>query len=140
MNWFAEIRDITKGDEKWVKEIFEKHAYTLGPFGMAWYRYWQLKEENPKAGELWVGIENIAFCHYRVRRNKRRTIYEIAVVDGYKGQGIGKAILNYVGYPIDLKTDIDNPISNGFYNKYGFKLTGTGQSKNGSKKFNYYSK
>lgn len=129
-----EIRSVKKKDEKWVGELFSKNKKILGPFSMAWFRFWQ--SSNPR--EIWVVIENVAFAHYLVKKNGEKTLYEIAVSEEHKKKGIGKKLLDFIGYPMELKTDFDNVESNEFYKRSGFICVGKKKSNNGKKEFNVY--
>lgn len=136
------IRDITKQDEDWLKALFNKNSYILGGFGPTWYWYWR-KKDNKESGwerDKWVCIENIAFAHYLERLDGTKTLHEIAVDDSQKCKGIGKILLQYIGYPMQLKTDANNFESNEFYRKAGYTFVGTKRSKNGKKIFNLWKK
>ena len=128
------IRDISDADEEWVKVLFDKNKSILGSFSMTWFRFSQSKNENEK----WVVIEGIGFAHYLIKRNGESTLYEIAVDDNYKKKGYGKALLDHIGFPMELKTDSENVESNEFYKKYKFICVGKKKSKNGKKEFNVY--
>ena len=130
------IRDITKEDESWIKPLFEKNSYILGPFGGVWAFFWQSTAKNEK----WVCIEGIGFAHFRRKRNGIVTLYEIAVDENHKRKGYGKKLMDHMGYPMELKTDKDNEESNAFYKKLGFLLMGEKVSKKGNKTFNYWMK
>lgn len=127
-----EIRPIKPEDEQWVKKLFEANESILGGFGLTWYRFNQ--STNPR--EKWVVIEGKAFAHYMVKKNGEVSLYEIAV--GEKKKGHGKRLLEYMGFPMELKTDKDNEESNAFYKKCGFICLGSKFSKNGKKEFNIW--
>lgn len=127
-----QIRSIRESDKAWVKPLFEKNKAILGPFDVAWHRY--INSSNKR--EKWVVIPNIAFAHFLKKKNGENTLYEIAVDE--KKQGWGKKLLNYIGFPMELKTDKENEESNAFYKRCGFLLLGTKHSKSGEKEFNIW--
>jgi ribosomal protein S18 acetylase RimI-like enzyme len=126
------IRTIRESDKVWVKPLFDSNQSILGPFDVAWYRYTTSKNRSEK----WVVIEGEAFAHYLIKKNGERTLYEIAVKS--KGKGLGRILLNHIGYPMNLKTDADNAESNEFYRRCGFTCVGQKMSKSGEKTFNIY--
>ena len=71
--------------------------------------------------------EIVEFAHYRHRQDNQTTLYELCVQSEYRGQGIGKALINHlqsesqdIGKTIlVLKMPIDLPASI-FYERIGF--------------------
>lgn len=121
------IRKANLADIGTIKRIADANKDTLGfvtkpalQFGIE--KGWLLvAEENNIAG----------FVHYRHRRNQQTTIYEICVDRSYRGQGIGRLLIDTLvtearglqkAY-IQLKA-IQNIPANIFYEKYGFSLVG----------------
>lgn len=126
------ILPIDKSDESWIGPLFKLNESILGAFSLTWYRYWASNNER----EQWIKIGEVAFARYLIKKNGEKTLYEIAVKE--KNKGHGKKLLNYIGYPMELKTDKDNMESNAFYRKCGFICMGSKQSKSGKKTFNIY--
>lgn len=126
------IRDAKPEDEKWVGAIFKKADHILGKgfFGTIWWRYWN--QGTPS--EFWIVIPDIAFAHYKVRKDGVRALYEIAVEEGHKRQGYGKALLRHIGFPMELKTDANHEESNRFYKACGFYPAGEKRSRDGTKR------
>lgn len=133
----TEIRKAIKKDKDWILEIFSLNKVILGGKGygaLQWKRFW----ENEKLNEHWIVIENIAFCHYLCRfKDGVNVIYEIATHNDYKRKGYGKKIVEYIGKPIELKTDYDSGESNNFYKSIGFKENGTSLTKSNKKMQKY---
>jgi ribosomal protein S18 acetylase RimI-like enzyme len=74
--------------------------------------------------ELWVatmGQQIVGFVNWYLRRDSWATVYEIAVLPERKRMGIGKALLDAIPYPIQLKCTIDNP-ANKFYEQIGMQF------------------
>lgn len=134
------IERLARTDEEWVKRLFVANAGVLGIGDVAnqtWYRYWARQNDG---GEFWKVIRPHAFAHYRVRKDGWRTLYEIAVAQEAKGQGLGRRLVEHIGFPQRLKTDASHAESNAFYRKLGFQLVLTTQSKDGNKLLNHYEK
>jgi len=84
-----------------------------------------------------TNIENvIGFVNFRIKKDKNCTIYEIAIKKEFRGQGIGKRLLNEIirilntagGSYIRLKCP--EPLTaNSFYEHNSFKLIGTEEGK-----------
>ena len=127
-----EINLISTSDRSWVEGIWKKNKGIFMPFEMVWKRYWEAYPSN----ERWVGVNGLAFAHYRKKKNKEKTLYEIAVKE--KRSGLGSKLIDYIGYPMLLSTDLNNVESNNFYIKKGFILIARKQSRNGKKTLNCY--
>lgn len=133
------IRSVIYEDKDWIIDIFSQNKVILGGKGygaLQWKRFW----ENAKENERWIVIEGVAFCHYLIRkRDNVRVIYEIATHNEHKKQGYGKQLVEYIGDPIELKTDYDSEESNTFYKKIGFVPLGVSytKSKDRKKMMNY---
>lgn len=119
----SKFRPATPDDKQWVIELFAASGQ-LGSEYIAnsrWFRFWQAK--NPR--EHWiVDNNNSAFCHYLVALDGTRSIYEIAVAQNARRTGLGKAMIELVGVPVRLKTDVENDTSNAFYASVGFLCVG----------------
>lgn len=126
------IQSVEEKDREWIRNLFLENKDILGPFDLAWIRFWQ--NNNPR--EKWIKINKEAFAHYLIKKNGEKTLYEIAVKN--KGKGTGRKILNYIGFPMELKTDKNNKESNKFYISCGFICLGCKKSKNKKKEFNIY--
>lgn len=133
------IESATPDDKTWVGGLFGREAAILGrDFGSIWWRYWQ-QADRPEPPERWVVIRPWAFAHYRLRRDAVRTLYEIAVSADKRRQGFGAALIEFIGRPLQLKTNFDDIQSNGFYRSLGFQLVATIASKTQQRKrFNVY--
>jgi N-acetylglutamate synthase-like GNAT family acetyltransferase len=131
------IRPAKPEDKDWILEIFAQNKVILGGKGygsLQWKRFW----DNQKQNEHWVVLNNVAFCHYLTRlRDGVNVIYEIATHNEQKKQGYGKKIVEYIGMPIELKTDYDSPESNNFYKKVGFSQNGIDFTNSGKKMQKY---
>jgi len=124
------IRPLTLADRTWAQRIW---TADLGAFGLTWYRYWC----RTTTAERWVGIADVAFAHYRVKRDGSVTLYEIAVAPERRREGIGSQLLAYLSEQgarsVALKTDSTNVVSNAFYAARGFTRIGEHASQNGKK-------
>ena len=132
----TDVRDALEEDMPWVKRIFQSADHVLGKgfFGSIWWRYWQSK--NPR--ERWIVIEGRAFAHYVTRRDGVKVLYEIAVAEESRRMGLGKLLLDYIGRPMELKTDADHGESNAFYRALGFHPVGSKRSRDGKKVMRIY--
>lgn len=118
------IRPAVPKDADWIKPIWDEK--TFWQFGTIWWRYW-----NQPKGQFWIVIEPFAFCHYNQRRDGVKVVHEIGVDQNQRRLGYGRALLDYVGTPITLKTDCDNTASNAFYRAYGLLPAAKTQAKSG---------
>ncbi|HIQ06285.1 MAG TPA: N-acetyltransferase [Anaerolineae bacterium] len=74
----------------------------------------------------------LGFANYRHRRDQQSTLYEICVAEPYRGQGIGRALMDALVAEaqalgktwIQLKCPVDLP-ANRFYQRLGCELIGT---------------
>ncbi len=114
------IEPVTQEDKAWIEPLFNLNKAILGPFSVAWFRYWS--SQNPR--DKWVKIQGIAFAHFLEKKEDGSTLYEIAVNPEQKRKGHGRALIEYIPKPILLKTDFDNEESNQFYRALGFRLLG----------------
>jgi GNAT superfamily N-acetyltransferase len=57
------------------------------------------------------------------------TVYDLAVAQDYRRQGIGRDLLDAVPHPIRLKCTVDNLTGNAFYERMGMTLTGVEDGK-----------
>lgn len=132
------IRPAKESDKSWVEPIFREHDFVLGKgfFGTIWYRYWTGGSEN----EFWDVIPCMAFVHYKRRKDGVNVIYEIAVGSEFKRKGLGKMLLDHVGYPMELKTDVQHRESNAFYKGCGFYPAGEKRSRDGLKRMRIWVK
>ncbi len=82
---------------------------------------------STEAGELFVACkedgEVIGFIRWHRRRDGWIIIYEICVRRDFRGEGVGRLLLEKVPKPIRLKCPQDNE-SNKFYEHLGFTLAG----------------
>lgn len=62
------------------------------------------------------------FVSFRECRDAWSTIYELATVPEYVGQGVGRALLYAVPAPVRLKVPVDNEKANTFYTNAGMIL------------------
>lgn len=124
------IRGAVPEDQKWVAKLFDANKSILGNVsgGTVFWRW----KTGGSANERFVVIPELAFCHYRIRKDGTRFVYEIAVAQEAKGKGLGRKLMEYVGRPVELKTDVASEESNAFYRRLG--LTCVGQVKAASGK------
>lgn len=128
------IVPATQADATWLRAVYNAERAVLWDFDPTWFRYW--KANNPRA--RWVVVREFAFAHYLIKRDGSRTLYEIAVTVPARRKGIGRALLEHVGHPVNLKTDADNAVANAFYRSLGLLLTGQTNSRDGNRKLNVY--
>jgi ribosomal protein S18 acetylase RimI-like enzyme len=123
------IRKAIFSDIDSIKRIADANRDTLG-FVMR-----PALLENIARG--WVLIAEsdtqiVGFVNYRHRRDAQTTIYEMCVAQEWRGQGLGKKLLDALKQEaihhgkayIQLKA-ISTITANDFYRHYGFKLIGT---------------
>lgn len=72
-------------------------------------------------GELVVDADSFAFCHSRCRKDGVTIIHKIAVPEAHRNQGIGRAFIDRLPLPIQLKGPADS-ISSGFFGRLGFRV------------------
>lgn len=127
----VKIEAAVPADQKWVGKLFDANKAILGNVsgGTVFWR-WRAGL-NPREHVVVIRPE-LAFAHYLVRKDGTRVLYEMAVTAEAKRQGLGRAILEHIGRPIELKTDADNQESNAFYRRMG--LVCVGQKTGGSGK------
>ncbi len=104
-----------------IKRIANGYKAELG------YVMWPSLREAAAQRELLVAEKNrqvVGFVRFHARRDGMQTIYDIAVDRAYVGGGIGRALLNAVPRPVQLKCTADNP-ANGFYAAQGMTLART---------------
>lgn len=126
-----DIRMAVPEDEHWLKTIWQPQI--LGGFSPAWWRYWHSRSER----EHWLVIEPLGFVHFYQRLDGVKRVSEIVVAETARKQGIGRALLDYVGTPITLKTDCDNTASNAFYRRLGFVPAAKVKAKSGKEMMIY---
>lgn len=134
-NWKVELAKPT--DFEWIKPLFKANESILGAADVVLWRYNEAKKKDPNKKDLFIVVRPFGFAHFLVKRDGTRTLYEVAVDSSQKRRGIGKALLDAIGYPMSLKTDADNPESNNFYRKLGFICVGS-KFTNSGKKVNVY--
>lgn len=126
------VEQATPEDFEWIKPLFKKNKKILGSVEMAIYRFKKRKEEKPDdTRDQFIVVRPYGFAHFLQKKNGERTLYEIAVDDSMKRKGIGKALMDKIGYPMSLKTDADNKESNEFYKRLGFVWLGAKYTKSG---------
>lgn len=131
----SEVRAAVAEDQKWVGKLFDANRRVLGNMsgGTMFFRW--LKSSNPR--EKMIVIDGLGFAHYLERRDGVKVIYEIAVAVEAKRRGVGRKLVEAVGFPCQLKTDADHYESNAFYKRLGFRNVGVVMSKSG-KAMNVY--
>lgn len=123
------IRPAVPEDQKWVAKLFDTNKSILGNVsgGTVFWRW----KAGGAANEHFIVIPELAFCHYRVRKDGSRIVYEIAVAQAAKGKGLGRKLMEHVGRPVELKTDQASEESNAFYRKLGLTCVGKSTGKSG---------
>lgn len=113
------VRQATLEDIDAIKKIADKNSQQIG------FVLRPALEENCKKGNLLVAEaigEILGFCNYNTRKkDNTNVIYEVCVDYKYRGNGIGKKLIDNIERPILLKCPVDNE-SNNFYSAYGFTL------------------
>lgn len=113
------VRQATLEDIDAIKKIADKNSQQIG------FVLRPALEENCKKGNLLVAEaigEILGFCNYNTRKkDNTNVIYEVCVDYKYRGNGIGKKLIDNIERPILLKCPVDNE-SNNFYGAYGFTL------------------
>lgn len=74
----------------------------------------------------------VGFVHWYARLDGWNTIHEIAVGRAFLGWGIGRALLNSVPTPRQLKCKADNNRANRFYAAVGMRQAGTETTRKGT--------
>lgn len=125
------VRSITGDDHSWVGDLLEANKKILGG-KLPLVRWAKCHAKN----DHWVALGQSATAHYRVKRDGFVTLYEIAVAEDAKRQGLGRALIVHMrgpngNRPIELKTDADNEESNAFYLGLGMKRVGQKKTKSG---------
>jgi len=128
-------QELKQNDKNWVNHLWKENKEILGP-PFPIYNYLKAKAPN----EIFLVVPEIAFLHYRVRRDGETVLYNIAIDISAKRQGLGRKLVELMTPPIILKTDADNEESNQFYKRLGFiclgkKLTKSGKTVNIYKRF-----
>lgn len=106
------IEQIYKLFNKYSKEV----GFVLKP---------SIIESTMKGEVIYIEQNNqiVGACKFHKRKDGIITIYEIVVDDRFRGKGLAKQMLQFIGKRglISLKCPIDNE-SNKFYKKIGFRL------------------
>jgi GNAT superfamily N-acetyltransferase len=116
-----------------------RRIWGAGP-NLGWYRYWKERANKPR--EFWVKVVQVeavicpvivASAHWYVHKDGVwRNLQDIVVNAAGRGQGIGRMLIEHIGAPIKLKTDVESK-ANGFYKHLGFQEQETVISRNGEK-------
>jgi GNAT superfamily N-acetyltransferase len=124
----GEIVRLDESDQGWIVRLFDENKVELGSFGKAVvWRWVNGKAEN----DIFIGIREVAFAHYRIRqRDGVRVLYEIAVSSSARGRGLGRRLVEYIGFPMTLKTNSTNK-ARSFYERLGFSFKGEVHAKDG---------
>jgi GNAT superfamily N-acetyltransferase len=112
------IRYGSENDILAIKQIANKYKDELG-----YVMYPSLRRAIEKH-ELWVatlGERIVGFVNWHLRRDGWATVYEIAVAPDCKRTGIGKALIEAIPHPVQLKCTVDNP-ANKFYERIGMNF------------------
>lgn len=107
-------------DKDAIMALFRTERKMWEDPGSTWWRYWN---GGPARTEHWdkavLGGKIVGFCHWRFRSDNARSVDDMIVAPEMRRKGIGRALIEAVGTPINLKTDEHSP-SNGFYQSLGF--------------------
>lgn len=113
------IRNATLEDVEQVKIIADSNSSEIG------FVLRPALEEAVEKGHLIVAEldgEILGFCNFNIRKADGVTvIYEICTDYKYRGNKIGKALIDFLQKPISLKCPVGNE-SNNFYEHCGFTL------------------
>jgi len=112
------IRQATLDDIPNIKQLADRHKKELG------FILRPALVEAVDRAELLYHPESGSFCHYHRRRDGFTTLREICVTEAYRGQGIGRELIDNLCRPVRLKCPVTNS-SNDFYRHLGFQLAGT---------------
>ncbi len=135
-NEWLTIDRLKDDDWEWVEPLFAANKNILGSVSMMRWR-WCAKPYDLR--EPILVIRPYAFAHFHKKKNGEVTLYEIAVDPSMKRKGLGKRLMEKMGYPMTLKTDADNEESNAFYKALGFICMGSKETKSG-KPVNIYTR
>lgn len=133
-----QIEPVTPDDKQEILRLFalDKKIWPSG-IGQNWYWFWREKSTH----EEWVKIGArgiiVASAHWSVRRDGLRNLKDIIVDPAFRGAGLGRQLIAYIGRPIILKTDHDSE-ANGFYRHLGFQAGEEVRSKSGAKLLRVY--
>lgn len=128
------IRLASLTDKPFIESVYRENKAIFGNYGLTLSSYFKERAKN----QFMLVWEGVGFCHYRIRKDGVKVIYEIAVTSSAKGQGAGKKFIEKVGFPLMLKTDQVNLESNAFYRKIGMIVVGTHTTKKGKLMNIYY--
>jgi ribosomal protein S18 acetylase RimI-like enzyme len=107
------VRPANIEDEEFIKKLHKQHKEHIGGFNMFWV--WD-KYVEKKANYKYVVISNCGFMRYGYsKKYSAYVLYEIAVDEESKQNGIGKVLFNNLPRPLMLKCNQDNEIGNAFY-------------------------
>jgi GNAT superfamily N-acetyltransferase len=115
----AMLRYATETDIPAIKRIANQYKQELGFVNSA------ALKESIKRFELYVAEylgAIVGFVNWHRRRDGWSTVYEIAVDRAYRGQHIGRALLESVPEPRRLKHSFDNVSAEGFYTHTGGQI------------------
>jgi ribosomal protein S18 acetylase RimI-like enzyme len=111
----------TEADLEWIKPVHNANKNILAEYDG---RNTWTALNDPKKQNWLIVVRPYAFARFYVRKDGTKTLFEIAVREDMKRKGIAKLLLDYIGRPVNLKTDADNEESNAFYRALGFVLLG----------------
>ncbi|MDP3726178.1 MAG: GNAT family N-acetyltransferase [bacterium] len=122
------VRLAYEGDIPQIKKISNQNRRFLGFTVQAIWR------SSITRKELYVATSDknvIGFIRWYLRKDGWTTVYELAVDEGYRRQGIGKKLMEVAGMgPVKLKCHSANPAKS-FYRALGFEIQSTEISKTG---------
>jgi GNAT superfamily N-acetyltransferase len=127
------IRGARPGDKEVVKAIYKQEQEHIGSFNL--YQVWDNFIAR-KGSNRFIVVEGaggvVAMCNYSYSNRKDcYVINDVCVLAEYKGNGIGRLILESIknkahreGVHLMLKCNCDNTQGNAFYEKCGMRLNG----------------
>lgn len=127
------LRRAMRKDADLIKEIHRQCEKHIGVFDLfkVWQRY---LTENTKW--KYVICDNKGFARYAwSKKFQSWTIYEIAVLEEFKNQGVAKFIIENLPKPMTLKCNVDNDTGNVFYKKIGMTKLGTTYTRWGKEEY-----
>lgn len=135
-----EIMAVVPEDKKDIVALFnsEKNIWPWG-MGVPWYRFWNSRGRTERWHKAVLDGKTVGSVHWSITLDNTRNLYDIVTAPSVRGQGVGRALVEYIGTPVKLKTDVGAP-SNDFYLRLGFTKGETEITRSGKKYVTTYYK